>query len=116
MLGNFVSRSQYEMFQCDNVRQYDAQQIVRIARHQITLHHFRALADRLLEARERIFHLLFQTYLNEYIDAQAERFGMEQRDVLLEQPCFFERTRLKHGVAERLTARASSEFVMRAFC
>lgn len=81
-----------EALQRLHVRHHDAQQIVGVSGHQIALHHFRAFRDRLLETLQRVFHLLFQTHLNEHVDAQPERLRIQQRDLLFEQAKLFQRT------------------------
>jgi len=90
-----------------HIRHHDAQQIVRVARHQIALHYFRALGDGLFEALQRFFHLFLQTHLNKHVDAQPERLRIQQRDLLLEQPQLLERAHPVKARRGRQVDRAS---------
>jgi len=69
------------MLQRLDVRHHDSQQVVRVAGHQVHLHHFLEMAHGGFEARERSRFLLFEADLHEHIHLQAERMRIGQRHV-----------------------------------
>src|SRR5690606_11576437 len=70
--GNARQAAHHEALQPLHVRHDHAQQVIRIAAHQVALHHFRAFGHGILEALELGLHLLFQADLNEHIQAQPQ--------------------------------------------
>jgi hypothetical protein len=62
----------------DGVANNHAQKIIRVARHQVTFHHFWKAFDRLLEALQHLLDLFFQGHLNEDAQARAELGGVKK--------------------------------------
>jgi hypothetical protein len=80
-----------EALQRRHVGHRDADQVVRIARHQITLHHLIARGDLGLEGFECGTGLLLQADRDEDVQVQAEALRVEQRDVLADQSAGLQR-------------------------
>src|SRR5580698_392496 len=67
-----------EMLKFDGVPNNHAKEIIRVARHQVTFHHFWKAFDRLLEALQHLLDLFFQGHLNEDAQARAELGGVKK--------------------------------------
>ena len=69
---------QYEFLERLDIGHDNAQQIVGLAGHQITLHDFRSLQDGILKNFQRLFDLLFECDLNEYTDFETDLQRVQQ--------------------------------------
>src|ERR1700733_14982689 len=67
-----------EMLKFDGVATNHAQKTIRVARHQVTFHHFWKAFARLLEALQHLLDLFFQGHLNEDAQAWAELGGVKK--------------------------------------
>src|ERR1700684_435944 len=67
-----------EMLKFDGVATNHAPKTIRVARHQVTFHHFWKAFARLLEALQHLLDLFFQGHLNEDAQAWAELGGVKK--------------------------------------
>src|SRR5258708_35614389 len=66
------------MLESDGAANNHAQKIIRVARHQVTFHHFWKAFDGLLEALQHLLDLLFQRHLDENAETRTELGGVEK--------------------------------------
>ena len=101
-----------EMLKFDGVATNHAQKTIRVARHQVTFHHFWKAFARLLEALQHLLDLFFQGHLNEDAQARAELGGVKKGhapgDNALSSSA---RTRARQGEGDKPTRSASATFV-----
>ena len=76
---------------CREVREHNAEQVIKFSCHQVTLHHLWPRSHRCLKALQRAFYLLFQRYCGKYVDRQAHRIGIHQGDIAVNDIRFFQR-------------------------
>lgn len=66
------------MLKFDGVANHHPQEIIRIACHQVTFHHFWKPPDGLLEALQHLLDLLFKRDLDEDAETRTELAGVEE--------------------------------------
>src|ERR1700689_2321101 len=84
----------------------DAQQIIRVAGHEIAFHHLGPFQDHRLETFERLLHLTFERDIDEDADRQPDRGRVEQSQVAA-----YDARRFQFAHAPQTGRRAEADLV-----